>query len=466
MMPTRLKYDSDFAHPTTLTDCWKCDNEHECAERPSTALARNVRRLGHLDLAGAGQVTVAGSHAYVGHIPNQDHLGTSIIDISDPGRPRVVATITLDDHESHSHKVRVAGDIMIVNHERNMSKIGRRAEQLPAARRTLAEELGREPTRSEIAAKMSVTEDDLRMLEEFEQRGYHNGGFKIYDVSNPAQPKLICYQKTGGIGVHRFDMDERYAYISTEMKGYVGNILVIYDLRDPRRPQEVSRWWMPGQHIAGGETPGWSGRRHRLHHALRFGNEMWASCWHGGFWVVDVSDLARPQSAGSYNYHPLFPEPTHTVMPVPERVRGRRIALAIDEEDQAQSASEEEARRGRAHACLLTFDVSDLGAIKPLAQFQVSELDSPFSRAGGARFGAHQFCERMSGTIAYAVWFGGGLRIVDVADPLSPREIGHFIPEPVAGRTAPQSNDVALDARGLIYVVDRHVGFDILEFQG
>jgi hypothetical protein len=435
-------------------------------ERQSTALARNVRRLGHLDLAGAGQVTVAGSHAYVGHIPNQDHLGTSIIDISEPSQPRVVATITLDDHDSHSHKVRVAGDIMIVNHERNMSKIGRRAEQLPAARRTLAEELGREPTRSEIAAKMSVTEDDLRMLEEFEQRGYHNGGFKIYDVSNPAQPKLICYQKTGGIGVHRFDMDERYAYISTEMKGYVGNILVIYDLRDPRRPQEVSRWWMPGQHIAGGETPGWSGRRHRLHHALRFGNEMWASCWHGGFWVVDVSDLARPKSAGSYNYHPLFPEPTHTVMPVPERVRGRRIALAIDEEDQAQSASEEEARRGRAHACLLTFDVSDVGAIKPLAQFQVSELDSPFSRAGGARFGAHQFCERMSGTIAYAVWFGGGLRIVDVADPLSPREIGHFIPEPVAGRTAPQSNDVALDGGGLIYVVDRHVGFDILEFQG
>jgi Mg2+ and Co2+ transporter CorA len=32
-------------------------------------LARNVRRLGHLDLPGAGQVTVRGSHAYVGHIP-------------------------------------------------------------------------------------------------------------------------------------------------------------------------------------------------------------------------------------------------------------------------------------------------------------------------------------------------------------------------------------------------------------
>src|SRR5262249_28113833 len=86
--------------------------------------APNGSRLGHLDLPGAGQVTVRGSHAYVGHIPNPIHLGTSIIDIGDPRQPRVVATITLDDHDSHSHKVRVVGDVMIVNHERNMSKIG------------------------------------------------------------------------------------------------------------------------------------------------------------------------------------------------------------------------------------------------------------------------------------------------------------------------------------------------------
>jgi hypothetical protein len=434
--------------------------------RQSTSLARNVRRLGHLDLAGAGQVTLSGSHAYVGHIPNAAHLGTSILDVSDPNNPRVVATITLDDHDSHSHKARVVGDIMIVNHERNPTKIGRRADQMPGLRQALAHTLGREPTHAELADKMNVTEADLRLLEDHQKRGYSNGGFKIYDVSNPARPKLICYHKTGGIGVHRFDMDARYAYISTEMQGYVGNILVIYDLRDPQKPDEVSRWWMPGQHVADGETPTWSGRRNRLHHALRFGNEMWASCWHAGFWVVDVSDLTKPKSAGTYNYHPLFPEPTHTVMPVPNRVGGRRVALAIDEEDQAQSASEEEARRGRAHACILTFDVTDLGAIKPLAQFQVSEIDSPFSRTPGARFGAHQFCERISGTLVHAVWFGGGLRIIDVADPFAPREVGHFIPEPVGGRAAPQSNDVALDDRGLIYVVDRYVGFDVLEFQG
>src|ERR1700692_4036688 len=104
---------------------------------PNAASAHNVKRLGHLDLPGAGQVTIAGKFAYVGHIPNKQNLGTSIIDIADPANPRLVATVTLDDPTSHSHKVRVAGDLMVVNHERNMTAVGRRAEQMPGVRREL-----------------------------------------------------------------------------------------------------------------------------------------------------------------------------------------------------------------------------------------------------------------------------------------------------------------------------------------
>ena len=431
---------------------------------PKGALSRNVRRLGHLDLPGAGQITIAGKFAYVGHIPNKQNLGTSIIDIADPAHPRLVATVTLDDSTSHSHKVRVAGDLMLVNHERNPTPIGRRAEQMPGVRHELSEVLGREPTRAELAQRLNVTEAAIVEIEAAEKQPYRNGGFRIYDVSTPSKPKLIHNQLTGGIGVHRFDMDERYAYISTEMDGFIGNILVTYNLCDPKKPQEVSRWWIPGQNIAAGEKPSWSGKRHRLHHALRFGDEMWASCWHGGFRIVDISDISKPKTAASYNYHPLFPEPTHTVMPVPDKIGGKRIAIAIDEEDQAQSANEEEVRRGRMHACISTYDVSDYTNVKPLALFEVSELDSPFARTLGARFGAHQFHERMTSTLVYAVWFSAGLRIIDVADPTAPRDVGYFIPEPVAGNKAPQSNDVMLDDGGLIYMVDRLVGFDILEF--
>ena len=45
---------------------------------------------------------------------------------------------------------------------------------------------------------------------------------------------------------------------------------------------------------------------------------------------------------------------------------------------------------------------------------------------------------------------------------LAPREAVYFIPEPAAGRAAPQTNDVFVDDRQRIYTVDRYAGFDIL----
>ena len=429
-------------------------------------LARNVKRLGHLDLPGAGQVTVEGNCAYVGHIANGQGLGTTILDVADPAKPRILSRIMLEDANSHSHKARVAGDILIVNSERNNTGIGRKAEQLPPLRARLRAELGREPSAKELAQSLGVEESEIARLAAAESDGWANGGFKIYDVSDRARPRLVAFEKTGGIGVHRFDMDGAYAYISTEMAGYVGNILVIYDIRDPERPRQVSRWWMEGQHLAGGEVASWEGRHHRLHHALRFGDELWAGVWHAGLRVIGVADIEQPKTLGAYNYHPPFPEPTHTVMPLASPIGGRRIALAIDEEDQFYGAAEAEARRGRPHAALWTLDATDFRAIRPLAMFEVSELDSPWSRSPGGRFGAHQFAERQAGTLLFCAWFSGGLRIVDVADPFAPREVGHFIPEPRGGRPSPQSNDVDIDGRGLVYLTDRHLGFDILEFAG
>jgi hypothetical protein len=54
---------------------------------------------------------------------------------------------------------------------------------------------------------------------------------------------------------------------------------------------------------------------------------------------------------------------------------------------------------------------------------------------------------------------------VDVAEPSAPREVGYYIPEPAAGKAAPQTNDVDVDDRGLIYVGDRYSGLDIVELR-
>jgi LVIVD repeat len=92
-------------------------------------------------------------------------------------------------------------------------------------------------------------------------------------------------------------------------------------------------------------------------------------------------------------------------------------------------------------------------------------MDSPWSRSS-PRFGAHQFREKLDGNLVYLTWFAGGLRIVDISDPSLPKEAGYYIPEPVNGQPAPQSNDVDLDNRGLIYLIDRLEGFDILQYRG
>ena len=417
-------------------------------------LARNVRRVARLEIPGGGQVTVEGNFVYVGHM--KPPHGTTIIDVSDPARPKPLHTLMLPDGTSHTHKARVAGDLMIVNVEQNNRHLMRRGARLPEVEAKLAAGLSRPATDAQIAAELKVKPEDVPVLRESNKRGYADGGFRVYDIADRSRPRLLSYTKTHGFGVHRFDMDARYAYISTEMEGYIGNILVIYDLAKPDAPQEVSRWWLPGQHVAGGETPTWESYKNRLHHALRSGDELWAAVWNAGLRVIDVSDIRRPRTVAEYNYHPPFPEPTHTVLPVPFPVAGRRIAVAVDEEHDHIP--------GQPHAGLWVFDVSDLADIRPLSMFHVGEMDSPWSRTG--RFGAHQFQEHLSDTLVYVTWFSGGLRIVDVADPSLPREVGHFIPEPSGGNASPQSNDVDVDARGLIYLLDRNQGLDILEYTG
>ena len=129
--------------------------------------------------------------------------------------------------------------------------------------------------------------------------------------------------------------------------------------------------------------------------------------------------------------------------------------VAIDEEHDNHP-------HGQPHAALWILDVTERANIRPLSVFEVSEVESPWSRSG-SRFGASQIVERPTGNLTFAAWFAGGLRVIDIGDPLAPREYGYFVPPPPAGFTAPQSMDVEVDERGIIYLLDRNSGIDILE---
>ena len=325
----------------------------------------NVKHLCRMALGGAGQVTIAGNYAYLGYMYGPE--GTSILDISDPRDPKLLTTIMLENKRSHSHKVRVVGEIMVVN-----------SEERP------------------------VTGEP-----------YDDGGVRIYDIADKSNPKLIHFQPTFGKGVHRFDMDENYLYLSTEAEGFVGNILEIYDFSDPAKPEKVSQWWMPGQNAAAGEEPSPIGKEHRLHHALRSGDQMYAGCWGSGYAIIDVSDITQPKTLGMYDVHPPALEPSHTLLKIPNPIDGRVIALGTDEERSNRGDDD-----GKPHAPLYVFDVTDPSDMKLLHTHHVSEESSPY-HGTGIRFGAHQFRETIDNNVAFVTWFAAGLRILDFSKPES-----------------------------------------------
>jgi hypothetical protein len=368
--------------------------------------ALNTRRIAHIDCPGGGQVWVDGSTLYIGHM--RAPSGTTIMDVSDPKHPRERARIEVPEGW-HSHKVRVANGVMIVNHERQ----GQGGSEA------------------------------------------FGGGLGIYDVENPSKPKQIGKWQTHGKGVHRYDFDGRYAYISPTVEGYVGNIAMILDLRDPARPEEVGRWWIPGQWQAGGEVYPWDGWvAPRCHHPLRVGDRLYVSYWHHGFYILDISDMSKPKAIAGVNTSPSFPHPTHTCLKLPWKLRGREVMVVADEDVAKLWPA--------APAFTWVYDITVESCPVPIATFQVDGLD-PDGAPQEPFTGCHQPSERFVSTVLPFAWFAEGLRLVDFKDPFRPREVGHYKADPPDGFARASSNDVTMDGRGLIYLIDRQRGVDIIE---
>tara|TARA_R110002126_G_scaffold176641_1_gene325374 strand:- start:64148 stop:65275 length:1128 start_codon:yes stop_codon:yes gene_type:complete len=368
--------------------------------------ALNTKLIGHIDCPGGGQVWVDGNILYIGHM--RAPSGTTLVDIADPHNPKKICTIDVPVGW-HSHKVRAKDGLMIVNHER----------------------LGNEGS------------------EEF------GGGLALYDTTRPSAPKQISKWMTGGRGVHRYDYDGRYAFISPTAEGYVGNIVKILDLIDPANPVEVGSWWIPGQWAAGGEEYPWHNYvPPRCHHPLRMGNRLYVSYWHHGLFILDISDMTKPRAIAHMNSSPSFPHPTHTCLPIPQLLKGRKIMVVADE-DVAKL-------RPSPPAFTWVYDITDETNPLPISTFQVPGLDTD-GAPQPPMTGCHQPSERFDGSIIPFAWFAQGLRLVDIADPFAPKEVGHYMPDAPEGADRSSSNDVTIDHRGIVYLIDRIRGVDIIE---
>ncbi|MBI3938252.1 MAG: hypothetical protein HY323_14835 [Betaproteobacteria bacterium] len=335
------------------------------------------------------------------------------------------------------------------------------------------------PHRNVRGNSLALRGDMLLMAYQVSRPGLKPAGFQVYDVSNPVQPREVSFFDMSGPhsqGVHFVSfMDGRYAHITTGAPDFEPNhpkdnqFYMIVDLANPTKPQEVGRWWMPGQRK--GDNASLPPRHpepfdfaYRPHHTLCYperADRAYIGYIDGGIVILDISDRARPKLVSRLDYHPPFPGFTHTVVPLFER-----NLLVVTDEATGDEGIDWPKR-------LWIVDVREETNPVMIASMPTPDGFEELHRAGG-RIGAHNIHEnepepgsaKLQNTVV-ATWFSAGLRVYDIADPFRPEEIAAFLPVTPAGQRGCRISDVFVDDRGIVYAADRaRGGLYVLEYTG
>jgi hypothetical protein len=456
---------------------------------------RDMALVGHDDLQArsAYQPTIhrQGTRwiAYIGHHGGQkrnpltgkdEPNGTSIVDVTDPKKPRYLAHIPGEAGEGE-------------NGGAQMTRVCS-GSTLPRA------------DKSKVYLLRSVG----------------NSGHEIWDVTDPAKPSRAVVVIDGLVNTHKnfWECDTGIAYVISGPKDWrTRRMTKIYDLSDPLKPRFIRDFGLPGQQPGSTVNPVPT----ELHGPISLGpkgNRVYFGYGTSRAGVVQIVDrqkllegpkeptdanllypqIARidlPPDAGAHTAFPLLnmtlPEFALQKLPVNAPVPGgghehgdavplstpqaHRDFVAVVSESLANECQEP---RQMVRMIDITFETTPLGA----STWTVPEASGHFCTRGG-RFGSHSSHENFTpiyyGRVLFVTFFNAGLRALDVRDPFNVREIGYYIPATTANtdrrcvgqgasercKVAIQSNNVDVDDRGYVYVVDRaNTGMHILELTG
>jgi hypothetical protein len=329
-------------------------------------------------------------------------------------------------------------------------------------------------------------------------RTFGNSYHEIWDVGDPAKPQLVT--RIGPLkGTHKnwWECDTGIAYLVSGVGGWrTRRMTQVYDLSDPARPRFIRDFGLAGQQPdATGDVPV------ELHGPISTGpagNRVYFGYGTNKAGIVQIVDRRKllegapeptpanlaypevgrvvlPPNAGAHTAFPLLK------MDVSEFAHdsdgATRDFVAIVDESLANECQE-------ARQMLWIADITAESRPFGVSTFTVREEGGDFCTRGG-RFGTHSSNENFTPIyykrILFLAHFNAGVRAVDIRDPYHPREVAYFIPA-VAARTearcvkvngldrckiAIQTNNVEVDDRGYIYAVDRaNTGLHILELTG
>src|SRR6266705_4761168 len=328
-------------------------------------------------------------------------------------------------------------------------------------------------------------------------RTFGNAAHEIWDVTDPARPGLLTTIVKGLKGTHKnwWECDSGIAYLVSGIEGWrVRRMTQVYDLSDPAKPVFIRNFGLPGQQAgAAGPAPA------DLHGPISTGpkgNRVYFGYGTNKDGILQIVDRAKLLSG------PREPTLENLLAPQVGRfnlssMNGAHTTLPVIGIEMAEFAKDKGGNRrdyvvvvneSRVNECLeprqmaFIVDVTDEKQPVGVATFNVPEASGNFCSRGG-RFGSHSSNENQppmyAGRTVFMAWFNAGVRAVDIRDPFHPREIGYYIPA-TTDRTdkrcvkaadggerckvAIQTNNLDVDDRGYIYIVDRaNTGMHILE---
>jgi hypothetical protein len=389
-------------------------------------LAWNMKLIAHHELAGFGgvgeginmQITGDGRRIlWLAHESAPKNF--TAVDVTDVRNPKMVVQTELPHAKVRSNSLDVVGNIMAVAYQ--------------------TKEWGQKPA-----------------------------GMDLFDISKPEQPKLISHFDASGPqsrGAHCvFFVDGEYVHLSAGAADFEPNnpkddqFYRIIDVRNPSKPTEAGRWWLPGTRKGEEPLP-----RHpkfdagyRTHNCMVYPqrpDRAYLGYIDGGAIILDISDKSKPKMITRWRYSPPFNGFTHTVMPLFER----QLLIVSDEcvRDEGKDWPK------------LTWivDAHDETNLVPVSTLPLPSVEA-FGKRGG-RFGSHNMHENQpspasfrSENIVVCTFFNGGVRAYDTTNPYQPQEIAYYVPgaPKMSPAGAIQMNDVWVDEHRIIYAVDRFAG--------
>jgi hypothetical protein len=392
----------------------------------SQTLAWNMKLLSHNELQGFGgvgegismQVTNDGRRIlWLAHESAPKNF--TGVDVTDVRNPKVVVQTDLPHAKVRSNSLDVVGNIMAVAYQ----------------------------------------------TKEFNQKP---AGMDLFDISKPEEPRLISHFDASGPhsrGAHCvFFVDGEYVHLSSGAPDFEPNdpkddqIYRIIDVRNPSKPTEVGRWWLPG--TKKGEEP--LPRHPRFDGGYRTHNcavyperpdRAYVGYIDGGAIILDIKDKSKPKMVTRWRYSPPFNGFTHTVLPL----FSRDLLIVSDE------CTKDDGKDWPKMTWVV--DAHDETNLVPVSTLPLPPVET-FGKRGG-RYGSHNMHENQPGpasfrsdTIHVCTFFNGGVRAFDTSNPYQPQEIAYYVPgaHKMSPAGAIQINDVWVDEKGIIYCVDRFAG--------